>query len=243
MRTPYSALSRLAARANPNGLRSRWLGDSFNRRFYDEGEAGGTWASTTWLGVPILKCPMDLWIYQELIFQVGPDLIIETGTAWGGSALYLASLCDIVGRGEVLTIDVVNAPGRPEHARLSYHTGSSVAGPAVDLARARAAGGAKVMVILDSDHRAAHVAEELRLYAPLVTIGSYLIVEDTNINGHPVKPSFGPGPMEAVAEFLRLNRGFEVDRSRERLLVTFNPMGYLRRVETPTHFPPQPVRT
>ena len=87
------------------------------------------------------------------------------------------------------------------------------------------------MVILDSDHTRDHVLRELELYAPLVTPGSYLVVEDTNINGHPVAPEFGPGPMEAVEAFLETTDEFEVDRAREKLMLTFNPSGYLRRVE------------
>jgi cephalosporin hydroxylase len=86
-----------------------------------------------------------------------------------------------------------------------------------------------VLVILDSDHTKDHVLAEMRAYGPLVTKGSYMIVEDTNINGHPVLPDFGPGPWEAVEEFLQGNDQFTVDRSREKLLMTFNPMGYLRR--------------
>ena len=85
------------------------------------------------------------------------------------------------------------------------------------------------MVILDSDHSRDHVLRELELYAPLVTPGCYVVVEDTNVNGHPVVPRFGPGPMEAVQEYLATTDAFEVDRSREKLLLTFNPSGYLRR--------------
>jgi cephalosporin hydroxylase len=84
-------------------------------------------------------------------------------------------------------------------------------------------------VILDSDHERDHVLNELRLYAPLVSAGSYLIVEDSNVNGHPVVSDFGPGPAEAVEQFLAETEEFEVDRSREKFFLTFNPSGYLRK--------------
>ena len=88
-------------------------------------------------------------------------------------------------------------------------------------------------MILDSDHSRDHVLAEMRLYADLVPVGGYLLVQDTNINGHPVHPDFGPGPMEAVEEFLATNDEFEVDRARERMMFTFHPRGYLRRVKPP----------
>jgi cephalosporin hydroxylase len=89
--------------------------------------------------------------------------------------------------------------------------------------------GDRVLVVLDSDHGKTHVCEELCAYCPLVSIGSYVIAEDTNVNGHPILPQFGPGPMEAVEEFLKMNTNFAIDRSGEKHLLTFNPCGYLRR--------------
>ena len=86
------------------------------------------------------------------------------------------------------------------------------------------------MVLLDSDHHMDHVLNELRLYHPLVTPGSYIVVEDTDMNGHPILPKHGPGPMEAAQQFLKETSGFEVDAAREKLMLTFNPRGYLRRV-------------
>ncbi len=86
------------------------------------------------------------------------------------------------------------------------------------------------MVVLDSDHSKENVLNELRMYDALVTENSYLIVEDTNINGHPALPEFGSGPMEAVEEFLKENKTFDVDKNKEKFFLTFNPRGYLKRI-------------
>ena len=180
-------------------------------------------------GTRIIKCPLDLWIYQELVFELEPDLIVETGTMDGGSALYFASLLDLLGTGEVVSVDKVDRPGRPSHPRIDYVLGSSVDEDVLAEVRARAERARTVLVALDSGHTADHVHAELHAYGPLVTPGSYMIVEDTNINGHPVEPTFGPGPMEAVHAFLGETTEFELDRDREKFLLTFNPSGFLRR--------------
>ncbi len=203
--------------------------EQFTQVYYEGAMFGETRADTSWLGVRTDKCPLDLWIYQEMLHELRPDLIVETGTAFGGSALYLASLCDLLGNGKVVTIDVQAQEGRPEHPRIEYFLGSSVAPDTLEHVRRQADGAATVLVVLDSDHRKGHVLEELRVYAPLVTPGSYVVVEDTILNGHPVSPDFGPGPMEAADEFLREAPEFEADRRREKLYLTFNPKGYLRR--------------
>jgi cephalosporin hydroxylase len=205
------------------------LVERFHELYYSSHLSGGTWYATSWLGVKTWKCPLDLWIYQEMLHEIRPDLIVETGTAFGGSALYLASLCGLLGRGHVVTVDVREEPGRPRHERITYLNGSSTSGPIVDQVRAMAYL-KRVLVILDSDHSKDHVLAELHAYAPLVTKGSYLVVEDTNLNGHPILPAFGPGPMEAVEEFLAESPEFEVDRTREKFLMTFNPGGFLKRV-------------
>jgi cephalosporin hydroxylase len=192
-----------------------------------------TFYKTDWLGVPALKCPMDLWVYQEILFRSRPEVIVETGVKHGGSALYLASVCDLIGEGRIVSVDITLtnlAPSVRKHPRIELLEGSSTATEIYQTIEARCKN-RRTMVILDSDHTAQHVQEELRLYAPLVTPGCYLICEDTNINGHPVFPSFGPGPYEAVQEFLSANRNWQVDKECEKLLVTFNPSGYLKRVE------------
>lgn len=188
-----------------------------------------TWQDTRWMGVPTAKCPLDLWIYQEILAETRPQLVVETGTYRGGSALFLAQMCDLLGQGSVLTIDLEAQPDLPRHPRIRYLQGSSVADAVVEEVSRAARDAGTCLVILDSDHSRQHVARELSCYAPLVSPSSYLIVEDTNVNGHPVRPDFGPGPAEAVAEFLASNPGFSRDRRREKLLLTFNPGGYLRR--------------
>lgn len=201
----------------------------FHRLYYEDAHQDRTWNDTHFLGVRIRKNPLDLWIYQEILFDTRPDLIVETGTLFGGSAYYLARMCDLMDRGSVITIDIKERPKRPTHPRITYLTGSSTSDDIVRQVQEKAHGLGSVLVILDSDHRRDHVIEELRLYSPLVSPGSYLIVEDTNVNGHPVNPGYGPGPMEAVDSFLSHTSEFEIDRGREKLLFTFNPKGFLRR--------------
>jgi cephalosporin hydroxylase len=227
------SFARLSSR-EPNGQPSAAVRDAivdqFHRLYYND---PGTWLDTRWLGVPAWKCPLDLWIYQEILQELRPALIIECGTAHGGSAYYLASICDLLGAGEVVTIDVETKPGRPVHPRITYLLGSSVEPDMIAQVRSRIPAAGSVLVILDSDHSAPHVARELSEYAGFVTPGSYLIVEDTNINNHPVLPAFGPGPMEAVSSFLETNHQFAVDEGRQKYHLTFNPRGFLRRVSSP----------
>lgn len=203
--------------------------ERFHRFYYDAKSFGETWGNTQWLGVNALKCPFDLWVYQEILTELRPDLVIETGTYDGGSAFYLASIMDLLGHGEIVTVDIEDNPSRPKHDRITYVLGSSVdAGIIAELQR-RAVGKQTVVVFLDSDHRAAHVSAELAKYQHFVTPGSYMVVEDTNVNGHPVLPHLGPGPMEAVKEFMAGNTDFVIDKRREKFFLTFNPDGYLRK--------------
>ena len=184
----------------------------------------------SWFGHELLKCPLDLWVYQELLVRTRPDFVIETGSYCGGSALYFAMLFDQLDHGHVITIDNAAKPNRPEHSRISYINGSSTE-PEIVKRVCEEVGDRRAMAVLDSDHHAAHVYEELIAYSPLVQVGDYLIVEDTNVNGHPVNPEFGPGPMEAVDKFLSENVQFEIDRRCERFLMTLYPRGYLKRIK------------
>lgn len=188
------------------------------------------WENTFWHGHQILKCPMDMWIYQELIWKIKPDYIIETGTFRGGSALYYAHLFDLQGLGEVITIDVMERPNRPEHDRIHYLIGSSSDAEIFSQVQSMIGENKKVMVVLDSDHSRDHVFKEMQLWHSMVSQDSYMIVEDSNVNGYPVRPDFGPGPMEAIIDFLQINNMFNIDNDQEKFLMTQNPRGYLKKI-------------
>jgi len=225
---------RFMADAEASG-RAEWLGrelastEDTVTRFHLLSFYGGALQQTYWLGVPILKSPLDCWVYQELIHDLRPQLIVETGTDLGGSALFLASMCDLVGEGRVMSIDVRRVAS-VTHPRITFLVGDSTSADILDQVRRAAAGTERVLVILDSDHHAPHVGRELRAYREFVSPGSYLVVEDTNVNGHPVMPEHGPGPYEAVESFLREDSSFQIDKSREKFLMTYFPNGFLKRV-------------
>ncbi len=191
--------------------------------------ASNAWTQATWLGSQALKNPLDLWIYQEIMAETRPDVVIETGTYRGGSARFLASVCDLLGSGEVISIDI--EPLRddsPEHPRITYLGGRSSTDPDVLEEIRERVSGRRTMIVLDSDHSKSHVDAELEAYAPLVPVGCYLIVEDSNIGQ--IRDDLMPGPLQAIEAFLAKTTEFEIDREREKFLLTFNPSGYLKRV-------------
>ena len=191
--------------------------------------------------MPIVKTPMDILTLGEVIVQTRPELIVESGAFAGGSALYYATLLELLGgEGRVIAIDL-DFIAVPEivraHPRVELVQGSSV-DPAV-LSRVRAAArGRRVMVDLDSDHASHHVLAELRALASLVTPGCYLIVEDTWLGGRPVNPDAAPGPSDALDAWLAEGQPFEVDCWRERMLLTGFPRGYLLRLGEDGAAPP-----
>ena len=190
-----------------------------------------TWNNTYWLGKNVQKCPLDLWIYQEIIYNLKPDKIIECGTYKGGSAFYLASLCDLINTGKIITIDIVEDEERPQHERIQYLIGSSTSDEILNQVKMEIEEGEKVLVILDSNHTKNHVLNELQIYSSIVSIGSYIIIEDTNLDSILKKrKNKWAGPMEAVNEFLKGNRDFIIDKDKEKLFMTFNPNGYLKKV-------------
>lgn len=196
------------------------------------------WKGLHYRGVRTLKLPLDMWNYQELIFENGIHWVLETGTRHGGSALYFADLlaagnCE----GGVVSIDVTHEALHPlvaTHPRIQLLLGDSAADSMVRQAMgfipARRQGG--LLLILDSDHAAPHVLRELNAWVPQLRRGDYLIVEDTIVNGHPVRPEFGPGPLEAVVEYVAGNPGrLQPDAAREaKFGCTFAHRGYFKVV-------------
>jgi len=195
-------------------------------RFFFQTES---WATTYWLGTRTAKNPLDAWVIQEIISETRPEMLVETGTNFGGSALFFASVFDFLGAGEVVSVDLRPVSSAfPVHPRVTYIGGRSSTDPKV-LAEVRSrVEGKRTMVVLDSDHSSAHVLRELELYSPLVSPGLYLVVEDTATDTYFGKAD---GPTGAVRDFLAKSNEFTVDSDREKHLITFNPGGYLRRVD------------
>ena len=213
-----------------------------------------------WLGRPIIQYPQDMVAMQELIWQIKPDLIIETGIAHGGSLILSASMlalldmCDAIEAGatlnpkeskrKVLGIDIdIRAHNRdaieahPMASRIQMIQGSSIAPDIIAQVHAVAANYTRVLVMLDSNHTHAHVLDELHAYAPLTSVGSYCCVFDTVVEDIPKEMfpdrPWGPGdnPKTAVWEYLKTHPEFEIDKSiQHKLLITVAPDGYLRRV-------------
>ena len=185
-----------------------------------------------WMGVPAQKNPMDSWIYQEILHEVQPDVVVEIGSAAGGSTLYFAHLLDLIGHGKVISVDVDRSRFDVSHDRIVALTGRSD-DPDILRRLARECAGKRVVVVHDGDHTRDQVLIDLNNYAKFVGPGGYLIVEDGIVDLFRPTSKLGqrqPGPMRAVEEFLKANPNFEVDKSRERYLLTYNPRGFLRRV-------------
>jgi cephalosporin hydroxylase len=185
---------------------------------------------TTYFGVKALKCPIDFWIYQEILFETRPDFVVEIGNHCGGSTLALAHLCDCLGKGQVVAVDITHE-AVPDivrhHPRVHLITGDACQSfPEV---RSLIPPGAGVMVIEDSAHTFENTLGVLSTYSELIRPGGYFVVEDGIIN-HGLDVELSPGPYEAIGAFVEKNPDFEIDRERESFLITWNPKGYLRRV-------------
>ena len=189
------------------------------------------WAKNTYCGVFTPQLPADMWLMQEIIWEKKPLFIIETGVYMGGSLLFYAHVMDRIGKGLVVGVDKTLKwvqPKAREHPRVRLIEGSSTDQSAV-MQVAHLVPPGVGMVTLDSDHHKGHVLREMQVYAQFVGVGQYMVVQDTHLNV--VEPQFGPGPMEAVDEFLKNNDSFIRDDLWERNLFSFHPGGWLRRVK------------
>jgi len=185
---------------------------------------------STYHGIPTLKSPLDFWIYQEILWECRPDVIIEIGNFRGGSTLALAHTCDLLGKGKVLAIDTTHdqiSPDVQSHHRITWITGDAC--EVVSTVRRTIPQNASVMVIDDSVHTYEHTLRVLEAYAEIVTIGNYFIVED-GICHHGLDIGPQPGPYEAVETFMRTAENFMIDRNKENFGITWNPKGYLRKI-------------
>jgi cephalosporin hydroxylase len=193
-----------------------------------------TWTKLTWMGTTIYKSPMDLWNYQEILYSLKPGLIIEFGTWAGGSAKYFATVMRSIGQPfKVLSVDIdqsrlkVNGDGD-----IRFMLASSLSAEvAAEIKHLRCLFPGPVFAILDSDHSKTHVLAEMIALRSLLRTGDYLIVEDGNVNGHPVNHRHGPGPYEAIRAYFRLHpEDYARDREREEKFgFTHAPRGFLVR--------------
>lgn len=205
---------------------------SFAKHWWDAKR--DTFFINKFMGLPCLQHPFDAWITQEIIWETKPQVILECGSYGGGSAVMWATFLELyTSDGLVVAVDLLD---RVHEARkvpiwdrsIQFIEGSSI-DPATVAQVASLTAGKRTMVILDSLHTEEHVTAELAAYASMVSSGCYLIVQDGFINGHPCDPDAGPGPFEAIEKFLAADDRFEIDSSRERMLFTLNPSGFLRR--------------
>lgn len=200
----------------------------------------------TWMGRPIIQYPQDMVIMQELIWDIKPDLIIETGIAHGGSLIFYASILELLGKGEVLGIDIdirehnkKEILAHPMSKRISMLQGSSIDPEIVKQVKNKANGKPTIMVLLDSNHSHEHVLHELNAYANLTTVGSYCVVFDTVVEDLPKgkysadRPwDVGSNPKTAVFEFLKTNSNFTIDKNiDDKILLSVAPDGYLKRIK------------
>jgi cephalosporin hydroxylase len=229
-------ISNLGRSLVPRGFKSayrRWLVAEYHKYYY----LSGAWTKASWLGVTALQAPGDMVVLAQIIYDTQPELVVETGTHHGGTTLFIAGVLDQVGRGQVLSVDLDHTKVDERvraHPRVLLHQGDSTT-PETAAEVHKLADGRRTMLYLDADHSRRAVLAELTHYADLVPDGCYAIVADSNLNGHPIPQSArwmfaGEGPYEAIQDFLAQRKDFEVDRSREYQLLTFNPNGFLKRV-------------
>jgi cephalosporin hydroxylase len=201
----------------------------------------------SWMGRPIIQYPQDMMAMHEIIWELKPDLVIETGIAHGGSLIYYASLLELIGKGEVLGIDIdirehnrIEIEKHPMFKRIKMIQGSSIDPEIVSKVQEHTKGKQTILVTLDSNHTHEHVLAELKMYSPFVSLNSYIVVYDTIVEklpeqylpGH-VRPwGIGDNPLTALNTFIAENPQFEIDKSiNNKLLISVAPDGYLKRIK------------
>ncbi|HEY0406139.1 MAG TPA: CmcI family methyltransferase [Pyrinomonadaceae bacterium] len=186
---------------------------------------------TTYFGIRTLKSPIDFWVYQEIIFETKPDVIIEVGNFHGGSALALAHICDSLGAGRIIGLDLSHDEVTElvrQHPRITLIEGDAC--QSFESVKALINDTESVMVIEDSSHTFENTLAVLDTYSQLVKPGGYFIVED-GICNHGLEVDTAFRAYEAIDAFIERNPHFEIDRSRESFLITWNPKGYLKRAQ------------
>lgn len=184
---------------------------------------------TTYFGVPTQKNPMDFWVYQEMIFELRPTVIIEIGNKFGGSSLALAHLLDLMGSGRIIGVDIDHSgihPAARAHPRITFLEGDATS--LAETVKGMISPDDNVLVIEDSSHTYENTINVLNSYSDLVKPGGYFIVEDS-ICHHGLDVGPKPGAYEAVETFLAENGDFTADRDKESFLITWNPLGFLKR--------------
>jgi len=185
--------------------------------------------STFYFGVPALKNPFDFWVYQEIIHQTKPTLIIEIGNNFGGSTLALAHLQDLMGQGRIIAIDIDHSRIHKvvrDHPRITFIEGAACS--VFDAVRALVRPDDRILIIEDSSHTYENTLNVLVSYSTLLKPGEYFIVEDS-ICHHGLDVGPNPGPYEAIEEFTSRQPDFEIVRSKESFVITWNPKGFLVR--------------
>lgn len=186
---------------------------------------------TFYFGVQTFKNPLDFWVYQEMLYELRPDVIIEIGNYYGGSTLALAHVCDQLGHGQVIGLDIIHTRIPDivrQHPRITLIEGDACA--LIERVESLFPADANVLVIEDSSHTYDNTLNVLRAYNRLIKPGGYLIVED-GICHHGLDEGPAPGPYEAIETFMQETTAFSIDRSRENFLLTWNPKGFLKRVD------------
>jgi cephalosporin hydroxylase len=235
--TPPPAPVEASANINPSTPRIR---DAEYRDWYDRPIS--EWAlhhqaivlalRASWLGIPTLKNPLDAWVMQEILHEVRPDIVVEIGGGAGGSALFFCTVLEGMAHGRVVSIEADARHWKASHPRLTLIEADCADRSVIKQVQELCAG-KRTLIVHDADHTRSAVLRDLQAYSPLVSPGSYFVVEDGIVDVLDIPGFTGEGPLAAIRDFIRNHPEFEIDKSRERYLLTYNPSGYIRRRVSP----------